>query len=250
MQSQSLLSPSESCQQCVLWTYKLMEHGSSSEDECELSPSEPWLVACLNSKEETSPQQLQHHLRNTLLTSSRNWYSWLSSHVRWLWGNLKWRLGRRKQNSDAQSRSKGSGSYRENQTSCQSDYVAVIILADNAVSQYSCFLIMSWLWCSRRPVAECGRPSFPPERQCKGPGTLIFLRKVSASRRNLVCSSTQIRSAMGGVQNEAWRTPTDASSWRNVSSLAESLISGWNQPRLLCYTYTCQEDVTVFGTEF
>ena len=55
-----------------------------------------------------------------------------------------------------------------------------------------------------------------------------------ASGRALACTSTQLCSALGYVHiNEAWRTSSDVSSWRNVSSLAESLISRWSQPLLL-----------------
>ena len=39
--------------------------------------------------------------------------------------------------------------------------------------------------------------------------TYIFLRKVSASRWELACTSTQICSAMGRVLNEAWQTSPD-----------------------------------------
>ena len=66
--------------------------------------------------------------------------------------------------------------------------------------------------------------------------TIIFLRKVSASRQDLACTSTQICSALGHVHQKAWRTLSDVSSRRNVSSLAESFISRCNQSHLLGYT--------------
>ena len=68
-------------------------------------------------------------------------------------------------------------------------------------------------------------------------GSPIFLCKVSASRWGLVGMSTQICSTMGRVHNEAWQTSADVFSWRNVSSLAESLISRWSQLCLLGYLY-------------
>ena len=77
----------------------------------------------------------------------------------------------------------------------------------------------------------------------------FFLRKVSASRWDLTCTGTRICSAMGRVRNEAWRTSSDVSSWRNVSLFAESLISRWSQPRQLGYAL-CQNEVTMFETEF
>ena len=70
---------------------------------------------------------------------------------------------------------------------------------------------------------------------------IIFLRKVSASRWDLACTSTQICSAMGRVHNEAWQMSSNTSLWDNISSLAESLTSRLCQPHLL--GYTCQNEV-------